>query len=219
MSQYYPPKYQKSNFHCLYCQTYAHQDWEDLCSESEYIDSQLGELGVVYVRGEKVEFSICAKCKQPTIWIEKKAVYPFTGSFPLANSDLPKKVMDLYEEASSIANQSPRAACALLRLAIELLLKELGETGTINEGIKNLVKKRIDVRVQKALDVVRVTGNNAVHPGEIVIDDNTDVQMLFNLINFIGEELITKPNRVDEMFNNLPEKDKKTIEKRDGKTP
>ena len=135
---------------------------------------------------------------------------------PPANSDLPDSVKEIYEEAASIANQSPRAACALLRLAIEMLLKDLGEAGTINDGIKNLVKKGLDERIQQALDIVRVTGNNAVHPGEIDFNDSTDVQMLFGLINLIADALITQPKQVAEMYNRLPETAREGIKKRNG---
>ena len=131
---------------------------------------------------------------------------------------MPDNVQEVYKEAAAIANQSPRAACALLRLAIEMLLKHLGEAGTINEGIKNLVKKGLDERIQQALDIVRVTGNNAVHAGKIDFNDSTDVQTLFGLINLIADVLITQPKQIDEMYNQLPETAREGIKKRDGKT-
>ncbi len=215
MSNYIFPKYKSKSFNCPHCQSFTHQTWESLVSESEFIED---DEGIVSVSGEKVEFTICAKCKQPTFWIEKKIIYPFTGSFPLANSDLPKQVKDIYEEASTIANQSPRAACALLRLAIEMLFKHLGETESINNAIKNLVAKGLDPKIQQSLDILRVTGNNAVHPGVIDFDDITDVQAFFLLINVIADTLISHPKQIEKMYDNLPEDDKKAIKKRDSKT-
>ena len=166
----------------------------------------------------EVEVSFCSHCRHPTFWLGEKIIYPPTHTFPLANSDLPDNVQEVYKEAAAIANQSPRAASALLRLAIEMLLKDLGEAGTINEGIKNLVKKGLDERIQQALDIVRVTGNNAVHPGKIDFNDSTDVQTLFGLINLIADALITQPKQVAEMYNHLPEAARESIKKRDGKT-
>lgn len=138
-----------------------------------------------------MEVSSCSYCESSSLWLAGKIICPPTHTAPPPNSDLPESVHEIYEEAASIANQSPRAACALLRLAIEMLLKHLGETGTINDGIKNLVKKGLDKKVQQALDILRVTGNNAVHPVEIDFNDYTDVQALFDLINIISDAFYT----------------------------
>lgn len=154
--------------------------------------------------GNYLEASICSHCGEPTLWLSEKIIYPPGQGFPPANSDLPDEMKDIYSEAGTIAQQSPRAAAALLRLAIEVLLQHLGEKGTINDGIKNLVKKGLDPQIQQALDIVRVTGNNAVHPGQIVFDDITDVHPLFEMINIIAEALITRPKRIQGLYNNLP---------------
>ena len=51
---------------------------------------------------------------------------------------------------------------------LQKLCKVLGQSGNnINEDIKALVESGLDPRVQKALDAVRVVGNNAVHPGQM----------------------------------------------------
>ena len=71
---------------------------------------------------------------------------------------------------------------------------------------------------RQALDIVRVTGNNAVHPGKIDFNDSTNVQTLFGLINLIADRLITQPKQIDEMYNQLPETAREGIKKRDGRT-
>ena len=54
------------------------------------------------------------------------------------------------------------------------MLCHLGEKGeNINDEIANLVKKGLPVEVQRAMDLCRVIGTNAVRPGELNIDDNT----------------------------------------------
>ena len=219
MSKYYPPEYESEKFNCMHCKVYAHQRWstmriEAIDGHTEYAESYEN----VYIGDEQVEVSLCAHCEAPTLWAAGNIIYPPQRTAPQANSDLPDDVKAVYDEAAAIANQSPRAGCALLRFAIELLLKELGETGSINDGINNLVKKGLDVRVQKSLDTVRVTGNNAVHPGEIGFDDTTDVNILFQLINIIANVLITQPKQIQEAYNNLPDNARKAIKKRDSKT-
>ena len=73
--------------------------------------------------GHPVCVSLCAKCENATLWLDEKIIYPTARMGPPANSDLPDNVKEIYEEASAIARLSTRAACALLRLAIEMLLK------------------------------------------------------------------------------------------------
>lgn len=60
----------------------------------------------------------------------------------------------------------------------------VGQKGKrIDDDIANLVRQGLDVKVQKALDVVRVVGNNAVHPGEILDDDKATAVQLLSVLN------------------------------------
>ena len=96
----------------------------------------------------------------------------------------------------------------------------MGETADkINDNITALVKKGLSPKVQKALDLVRVVGNNAVHPGKIAfdVDDITIAKSLMRLVNMIGQIMITDPKDIDNMYSQLPESTQKSIERRDGK--
>ena len=99
------------------------------------------------------------------------------------------------------------------------MCKHLGERGkNINDDIGSLVTKGLDVRVKQALDVVRVIGNDAVHPGQIDLrDDRATAESLFGLVNLIAEKTISEPKHVEELFAGLPETAKKQIENRDKK--
>ncbi len=141
---------------------------------------------------------------------------PTSGTAPLPNVEMPISVREYYIEAAGIINKSPRAAAALLRLAIQLLCKELGETGkNINDDIASLVSKGLPDVVQQSLDIVRVTGNEAVHPGQIDTDDPTTVVSLFDLLNIIVEYMIAMPKRVSGLYNSLPAQSLAAINKRD----
>ena len=95
----------------------------------------------------------------------------------------------------------------------------LGEKGeNINDDIASLVKRGLDVDIQRALDVVRVIGNSAVHPGTIDLkDDKATAVRLFELVNIIVERQIATPKRIAALFDGLPQSSKTAIKKRDGK--
>ena len=107
-----------------------------------------------------------------------------------------------------------------MRLSVQKLIKVLGEKGkNINDDIGSLVKKGMPIEVQQALDYCRVIGNNAVHPGELNINDDPNIaHSLFEMMNFIVEDRITKPKKIAELYNVLPKGALKAVDKRDGKT-
>ena len=89
-----------------------------------------------------------------------------------------------------------------------------------NDDIKELVESGLPDRMQKALDSDRVIGNNDVQPGVIDINDDPEVaHKLFGFLNIIVDMMITQPMKIEEFYElKIPEKDKKNIAKRDGKT-
>lgn len=66
------------------------------------------------------------------------------------------------------------------------------------------MKKGLPATVQQSLDVVRVTGNHAVHPGQIETDDEKVVGALFSLLNVIVEYMVSLPSRVGSLYDALP---------------
>jgi hypothetical protein len=166
-----------------------------------------------------VWFSRCYNCNEIALWIHDRLNYPRRGEAPPANPDMPEDIRRDYDEASTILDLSPRGAAALIRFAIDRLCGKLGDPKmSINENIKTLVAGGLASRIQKALDAVRVIGNNAVHPGQIDLeDDRATAESLFRLLNLIVEKMISEPRHVDEVYAALPEEARKAIEKRDGK--
>jgi hypothetical protein len=146
-------------------------------------------------------------------------IWPFSSALaPLPHVDMPNDAKALYEEARGILERSPRGATALLRVAAEHLLGSLGHAGkTMDDGIAALVRDGLPVRVQRAFDTLRLTGNNAVHPGQIDVDDNRDMaRALFGLLNYIVEQRITQPKELDAIYGTLPEEKRERIDHRDG---
>ncbi|MDF2537717.1 MAG: uncharacterized protein K0S76_738 [Herbinix sp.] len=145
-------------------------------------------------------------------------IYPNLSNIPTANIDMPEKVLNVNNEAKNVFPYSAKAAVALLRLAIQLLCKELGEPGdNINADIASLVQKGLPVRVQQALDYIRVVGINAVHPGTIDLDDDNDkAGAMFVLINIIVNDMITQPKSIEALYSQLPQGALAAIQRRDG---
>ena len=199
------PEYHAGAFNCPHCGAYSNQNWFNI-----YVQTSGFE------KIKDIDLAFCTHCSKYSLWHQSRMIYPSCGTAPLPNPDLPDDTKADYEEARSIVSLSPRGASALLRLVIQKLCKHLGEKGeNINADIANLVKKGLPLKVQKALDVVRVVGNNAVHPGQIDLKDDVETsEKLFDLINLIVEVMITQPKHVDELYKSLPQSQKEAIRKR-----
>jgi hypothetical protein len=160
--------------------------------------------------------SQCYNCKKVAVWVHQGLVFPAQRLGQEPNIDLPNEIAQDFEEARSILNYSPRGAAALLRLSVQKLCAFLGEKGkNIDEDIASLVAKGLDPLVQKSLDIVRVIGNEAVHPGVIDLKDDRDTALrLLVLVNIIAEQMISHPKTIREMYDQLPDGKKQAIEAR-----
>jgi hypothetical protein len=207
---YIAPAYELSAFNCPHCGAYAKQYWSNL-----FFKNSIGQKFEV----EESNIAFCEHCNSASFWLHDKMIAPDSTSVPIPNEDMPEEIKIDYLEASSILTRSPRGAAALLRLAIQKLCVLVGEKGkNINDDIGQLVKKGLPVKVQQALDVLRVVGNNAVHPGQIDLKDNHALAVpLFNLINVIVDVMITQPKHINDLYGSLPENLLEAIEKRDAK--
>ncbi len=217
--KYFPAKYSTAQFHCPHCGVYAEQKWAYVIAQGS-VGNHYGLSEVRFfneVLSSKFVLAKCQHCDEISIWVNKKMIYPRITSVAEPNDDLSDDIKRDYIEAATILNESPRASAALLRLALQKLCKELGEKGEdINEDIGSLVKKGLNSQVQKSLDSLRITGNNAVHPGEINLKEEPErVEKLFQLINFVADKMLTEPKEVESFYGNLPENSKKQIEERD----
>ncbi|WP_338542794.1 DUF4145 domain-containing protein [Paenibacillus tundrae] len=214
-TKYFIPDYRSDKFSCPYCEVYTTQSWDDLFYGGSDGYFELAELAMC----------TCDHCFQRSYWYKSEMIIPVESysKIPSPHQDMPIELVQDYEEARSIAPLSPRGAAALLRLVLEKLLTELvGENSKgINDNIKLLVRNGLPQRVEQALDIVRVVGNNAVHPGKLDLkDDNHTTLTLFGLINFIVENQITQPKMLNELYNQtISEGQREQIEMRERPVP
>lgn len=203
------PRLNKGAFDCPFCHAFSNFHWLSIDLDSE---NHVGLLRDSY------KAALCNHCKKWTLWIYNQLIdndhscsrgsliYPFKLTTPLPGNDLPESCKKDYEEARKVFPFSLRASAALLRLCIQKLCKKFGGKGKdIDKDIGELVKKGLDERIKKALDIVRVSGNSAVHPGVMNIDDDEElVSNLFVLVNMIVDEMITKPKELEKLHDKLP---------------
>jgi hypothetical protein len=195
-------------YNCPNCGAFAHQYWSTVTAPQ----FRTGQ----FLPG--IRIGRCASCGGYSLWNLQAMVFPVgSSSAPTPHPDLPNAIKLDFNEARAIAAQSPRGAAALLRLSVQKLCVHLGEKGkNINDDIASLVAKGLPAKIQKAMDVVRIVGNEAVHPGEMDIkDDQETVKILFDLVNLVVEHMIARPKSVDELFERLPEEKRKQIAQRD----
>jgi len=206
---YSPPEFNKTEFNCPHCNSYSDQYWQQLTATH---DPLLGHGVPGFNIGR------CRKCSAVSIWKNHLMIYPEILTMPEPPKDLPADLVPEYEEARNVLSKSPRASCALLRLCIEKMC-DLLEPGTssLNSKIGKLVEKnKIDVEVQRALDSVRVIGDNAIHPLHMDLKDDAKTAFtLFELIQVIVQSTFTRKKLIDDMYKKLPENAKKQIVERD----
>jgi len=218
--KHYPPEYTKGQFHCPHCGVYAKQRWAHIEARHIRGGTFIGASVSAFQEnlGSQWTISKCEHCGKKIIWLDSEIVYPKKIIVDLPNDDLSEDIKKDYLEAAIIFNDSPRSSAALLRLALQKLCKQLGEKGNnINEDIKDLVKKGLNPQIQRSLDILRITGNNAVHPGEINVEEKPELVLkLFELINFIAEKMLTEPKEIEGFYEELPNNAKRQVKKRDG---
>lgn len=134
-------------------------------------------------------------------------------------ADMPADVRSIYEEARAVASASPRAAAALLRVAIERLINDRDPgDGTLYDKIERLGEQGLDRRVQRMLHTVRIVGNDTLHAAEIDLDEQPEMPTrLMRLVNQIVEQVITRNRELDDLWNSLPEDKVRGFKDRDQK--
>lgn len=209
------PTYKLKAFDCPFCLAFSHMEWQ--------------KISVNERKRTKIDIAECSHCYNQSIWrsqlnrqddreLFSLMVFPDNTINVNPSVDMPDDVIKDFNEAKTVFNKSPKSAAALLRLALQKLCKHLGEKGeNINDDLKNLVKtNRLSPEIIKAADTVRITGNNAVHPGEMNDEDIDFVaSKLFSLINLIIQRTITEPKEIENIYQLTPERAREAIAKRD----
>ena len=139
-------------------------------------------------------------------------VYPQAGVRIPPADGLQDEEVKLYAEAARIAPVSPRAACALVRVLLETLLKRhLDDAGhSIKDkrlvDLIDLAVAELDLSqtLKTGLTAIRKRGNTAVHD-PYGLTDNTrteDLPWLFQAVDDLVDDLHVKPQKWAGMAGN-----------------
>lgn len=218
-----PPSHLAASFTCPHCGALAQQSWWEsgwsLLSVTEDVEPEV------------LNASVCGACHGLAVWrsIERRTRDDFrymtwVQIFPLKrqdteplSSEAPEAVRELWEEARAVAPHSSRSAAALLRLALQTLLVDLQpDESNLNAAIGKVLRGGLDETVQQSMDILRIGGNGAVHPGEVRLDDDpATLDLLFGLLSYIVEETYVRRANITSLYNRLPEEKRAQIAKRD----
>jgi hypothetical protein len=203
-------RFQAEFFNCVWCGVLTSQQWQR-----------------VYVGGsaEPMWRCKCDNCARASYWFGDDQgsvmILPAGRQGPMPHPDMPEDVKADYNEARDIVGKSPRGAGGLARLAVQKLVNELepdqaGKANDLNAKIGRLVENGLSETVQQSLDALRVIGNNAVHPLELDLRDDVEtVVAVFECMNLIVEERVSRPGRVRKLYDRLPEGARAAIQRHD----
>ena len=245
--KYVAPEYGESPFTCPHCETLAPQcsSQASMFINGSYYESDRMmfmswctscERSAVWIRNEGISRKLeqiaevagqiaATRGEVPPSSPQVESftmVYPTRSSAPAANPDLPSDILADYEEAADVVERSPRSAAALLRLCLQKLCVHFGQPGkNINDEIGALVADgTLRPMIQKAMDSVRIAGNESVHPGELNLNDDRELALaLFGLVNLVADEAITLPKSVDAIYGKMPKGKRDGVAQRDGTPP
>ena len=229
---YVEPRMRQAAYTCPYCGVLAQQDWNPVAvgetahqyrtegpnARQEHGGAEEGwpreeGVGMNIIKGAQREGAWMGRCenrdcRKETLWVGGEMVIPRRRVGPPNHGEMPDEVRELYREAGLIAEASPRAAAALLRKATERLCNRLTDTNkNLSDTITALKKgRKISTETLKAMHMLRLIGNDAVHATEAInFDEHPEMaDGLMRLLNRIVQEAISEPREAEELLGSLP---------------
>lgn len=224
---------------CPRCGVKAHQIWlwlflsdDDVATSVELLSDEAAAERTfddenLYVISSEWRAAHCQGCDRKTLWRDGVNVYPQTLTAPAPHPDMTADVRDIYEEARKVLPISRRAGAALARAALEKQVKLLDPDAPKDARLDDLIARlssMVSTGLSERLDIIRHVGNKALHgtgDDELVVLYLADSQgadeiaeSLFDAINDLIDELITRPARTREVWEKLPNGVRNTIEKK-----
>ncbi|MFN7311683.1 MAG: DUF4145 domain-containing protein [Vampirovibrionales bacterium] len=174
----------------------------------------------------KLSRTKCLHCSGIHIFVEEflnhsyvsTLVYPFNinyEGYEAPCEDMPEDIRVLYNEAAEVLKYSPRSSSALLRFALESLVKDICKTTPKKNNLAGYIEQFVNenawaTKYQPHLKTLRLIGNNAVHGEKDGIDffedkeqSKKDCLFLFNFLNRIADETYTSKRKDEEFMQRI----------------
>lgn len=220
------PKLNSDRFICPRCNSFAAQKWHELqyrgpggsfinAADTEWSAKETENISDTGV-DSSWRMSECTSCRHRSVWRAEQLIYPATSPAPVPSEDMPATVRELYDEASAVSAVSARAGAALARATLERLLKALdpeAPKGSRLDGYIARVIPNVNVATGKLLTLVRHVGNKSLHvedaPDDAIVlllsdEDAVLLGVLFETINDVVDELITRPKQAALLYDAVP---------------
>lgn len=212
--------YGEDRFICPICGTGTSHHWYMI-----YVDTNDIEITSIFHRELITKFedgddaiSVCGYCRNYCLWKDGQMVYPASNLLIQdPNEDLPENIRTIYDEARNIFQYSSRSSAALLRMALESILTEMGyETGRLVDKIDALIKSEgASQELVMAAEIIRHYGNSSAHIGFIDLNEDKEAaEELFMVLNLIAEHQYTRPKRLKALMDKLPDAKRAQVEKK-----
>lgn len=220
MSSVVTPGFSLNAFTCPHCG--YHSQFRDQLVPQFYKGRKILKLHATF-RGETYEavptdffeffqpseylVKVCTHCGKITLWENCDMVYPY-GTSIQPSEHMPEDIANVFREAQSITNLSPRAACALLRVCLEKLATQAG--GVDGPLAKKIESLGLSPRMKKLAEACRLTGNEAMH-GDYFDLDITEEELIDNayavsgFINRLTEEFFGLEAETNELIGKMNE--------------
>jgi hypothetical protein len=203
------------SFECPRCNEEAQQTWHWLLSRpnKEFARGPDGSLRGKAPNGAApdgtdgklreeggLSMAVCQSCKKPSLWLQDAMVYPHATRIRGPAADMPVLAKEYYNEARNVCDASPRAAAALLRMALEALCDEVESEGSdLASKVAFLTNEGLPPAVLEGIGMLNLLGRDTRHAGLIDPDqDRVHADALFKVLNIVVEYAITLPGLVKD---------------------
>lgn len=132
---------------------------------------------------------------------ERRTLYPFLASRPLAPIEVDTHIAKDYNESCAVFSLSPKASAALSRRCLQNILREKANVkkGDLVKEIQDAIANGLPTYISESVDAIRNIGNFAAHPskdkvtGEIVEVEPGEAEWLLDVLELLFDFYYVQP--------------------------